>query len=221
VGHQAIVSPSQDWGHATLDLRGARLIIGSYSRTTAGFYIANDWVETLQGDAAAESVGEAIIRALAQSEADVPVPDWRTSTVGRSKLDAAGVRGWPTFHKGLREVNVRRDEAGYLLTPMHNKGGQGPERGLYDSPTSRADFHPTSPPRCSGPRLWRSRTSRSHGLPSSRVGRGGPRHRFDVAELHDRLRQLIQASDDDRIGDHTMARSRCTLLATSRALGPP
>jgi hypothetical protein len=120
---------------AHADLRGANVIISSYSQTpvdTAGFWIVNGSVVVVPAAAPPEELGKAVLGALAESKRDVPVPDWSSADVFRPILDAAGVRGLPTYMRGTKSVSIVRHREGLELVPMQNGGARGPQRGFHE-----------------------------------------------------------------------------------------
>lgn len=109
--------------YATVDHRAAELIVRSYSRTTAGFWVTNEQYARLPDSVDDDELGTSIIAALDASEHDVPVPSWSGRPLD-PVLRELGLRSFGRYMTGTTEVSVTRSSAGVTVTPMHNGGAK-------------------------------------------------------------------------------------------------
>lgn len=105
-----------------------RYFIHPNKRTTAGLEIAQPDFQCLALDATPESIGHAILAALAQSQGVIPHPTiW--SGLAKPRLAAAGVRSERDFIAGTRLVAIKRCEC-LSFEPTRNGGSSGDGRGF-------------------------------------------------------------------------------------------
>lgn len=107
--------------HATVDQRAGELIVCSYSKTTAGFWVMNGHYERLPSDVDDEHLGATVLAALAASEHGVAVPP-RTGTPFDPVLRELRLRSYGRYMIGTAQVGVSRTRDGVTVTPKHNGG---------------------------------------------------------------------------------------------------
>ena len=119
---------------------GDRVIVCSLSKTTAGVWIVNSSVTAV---AASEKtrVGALVLEALDGSATGILHPKvW--SGIFDSVLRAAGVKTYSSFMKKAALIDVRREKASIMLTPMQNLG---PEEGFLPTESAKRALERPSP----------------------------------------------------------------------------
>jgi hypothetical protein len=111
--------------------RESKLIVASYSKTTAGLWLVNGWLRQLHQETDDEGLGETILSALDASENDIDVPaaDPNPDT---TLLKMLGLRSYGVFMVGTQCVRVSRDGDTTHVIPKHNRGGQNGFTELTD-----------------------------------------------------------------------------------------
>lgn len=110
---------------ATLDLRRGRYLAWSSSLVVDGFWVANGTHEILDESVDDGELGAAVHRMLAASRAGVPDPHLGGGPDPFAPVLAAfGLRGYSTYVKGTRSVNVEADDDAVVLTPTRNGGSR-------------------------------------------------------------------------------------------------
>jgi hypothetical protein len=110
----------------------AGLVLSTYDRTMAGFWVAAGSTRTAAVDADAAELGEAVLAGLAGSRTDAPVPAGR-APVGEPAATAAGYRSYRGFARAAVLVLVERHGRLVTVTPTVNQGLTGPHRGFAPS----------------------------------------------------------------------------------------
>jgi hypothetical protein len=105
---------------ATVDRRSGALIVCSYSKTTAGFWIMNGHYDRLPDDIDEEHLGVAVLTALDASKHGVAVPS-RTGTPFDPVLRELGLRSYGQYMTGTAQVAVTALD-GVTIAPNHNGG---------------------------------------------------------------------------------------------------
>lgn len=108
----------------SVDARRGELIVSSYSRTTAGFWVMNGHFERLDAGASAADLGSAVARRLSDSESGVYLPPRSGPSPFRPVLDALGVSSYAQYMKGASSVGVAVTEGRLAVTPKRNGGSR-------------------------------------------------------------------------------------------------
>jgi hypothetical protein len=106
----------------TVDRRGARLIVASYSRTMAGFWVMNGVFTVLDDGATTDELGSAVRAGLEASDVGVSVPD-RSFVPIQPLLHELDLKTFGAYLKGAKSVEVRRGEW-ITISPATNKGAR-------------------------------------------------------------------------------------------------
>lgn len=113
---------------ATVYKRGDRLIVNREDTTTEGIPLSTDDVIVLDDTASDATLGTAIVSVLSRARSGIkPVKPSDSHVRLEPLLEAAGVRSWTTFVRGLREASVFEDGGTILFRPSVNLG---PKEGL-------------------------------------------------------------------------------------------
>jgi hypothetical protein len=110
---------------AQIDLRHGELIVTSYSRTTAGFWVMNGKYARLRAGVDDHELGHTVDQALSASRDRVPVPPRRGPLPFAPVLDELQIDSYGSYMRGVRSVQVARSDAVVELMPMRNEGAQG------------------------------------------------------------------------------------------------
>jgi hypothetical protein len=110
---------------AALDLRRGRYLTWSSSLVVDGFWVANGTHEVLDEGVDDGELGAALRRMLAAARTGVPNPHLGGgSSPFAPMLATLGLRGYSTFLKGTRHVDVEADADAVVLTPTRNGGAR-------------------------------------------------------------------------------------------------
>lgn len=106
-------------------------IVCPVSKTTAGVYIASEPYQVLPDLISPIEMGEAICRALQDSQEKIAHPiDWKALAVPR--LAAAGVKTESSFQKKSKLVSAEFDGVVLTITPHRNGGAAGDGKGFHE-----------------------------------------------------------------------------------------
>jgi hypothetical protein len=128
---------------AQIDLRGDEMIVLSYSRTKPGFWVMNGKYVRLRANVADDDLGRAVERALSATEHDIPPPSQDDPLPAAPVLKELGLKSYSSYMKGVRSVQVERENSNVSVVPTRNEGSHGGFVELLDqteqleSPTSR------------------------------------------------------------------------------------
>jgi len=115
--------------------RKGRLFFKSYSKSGRAL-VFNGWVQAAEEPADDAAVGHLTRAALAESEPDVPWPDFRSGTTPemRRLLDTVGVKTYGQYQGGAKQVSIELDDRkpGLMITPSRNEGRRGGFVALED-----------------------------------------------------------------------------------------
>ena len=115
--------------------RGAKILVLSRDRTTAGVFISNGWMKLASIRDSAEELGQLLVEALGKSKSAVPHPeDW--DAILRPIWTAIGTTSYSMFLKGTTNCDAYLVGSSLALTPMKNGGVRG---GLL--PVSESAMH--------------------------------------------------------------------------------
>lgn len=132
--------------HASIYQFPDRLLIHPSHYAEAGFLVSGEPYVSIQKDASEESIGLAILKALAESKGVVPTPtDWKSHSA--SLHAAAGVKSGTAFQKSAKLVTVVMSEKNITLVPTHNGGTKGDAKGFYGRPEKRLSLPVNTSPR--------------------------------------------------------------------------
>ena len=101
--------------------RESELIIASYSKTIAGFWMFNGWLRQVRAETDDGGLGAAIMSALDASENDIDTPA-PNSSPDAPLLKMLGLRSYGAFMIGTQCVRVNRDGGAMQITPKRNGG---------------------------------------------------------------------------------------------------
>lgn len=125
---------------ASLYLRGTRIIVHPWSKTSTGVLIGTEPFTSLRRDGPPEELGKAILCALESVQEGLPHPsDW--SEIDKPLLDASGVKSWSAFVKSAIGALVLESENGIQFVPQENRG---PRDGFQDVGIERVKIHKQS-----------------------------------------------------------------------------
>jgi hypothetical protein len=123
-------------GNVAVYLVRGSLLITSNSRDINGVYVINGWLEILSADASDEALGRSIRTGLSRTEDGVAAPphdDPDRSRALAALVRAAGARTYTAFVRASTlalDVWTAGDDRGIRITPMHNGGTRGPQKGF-------------------------------------------------------------------------------------------
>jgi hypothetical protein len=103
--------------------RESELIVASYSKTTAGFWMFNGWLRQVRAETDDGGLGAAIMSALDASENDIDTPA-PNSNPDAPLLKMLGLRSYGAFMIGTQCIRVTRDGGAMQITPKRNGGGR-------------------------------------------------------------------------------------------------
>jgi hypothetical protein len=111
---------------ASVDQRGSALVVASWSKTTAGFWIANGWFRILEVGVREDELGSIALSAFDQSSEGAPLPD-RHKVPLPPGAKALKVRSYKQYSMGTKSAQLLRVSGSVTVTPMKN---QGAKKGL-------------------------------------------------------------------------------------------
>ena len=121
-----------------------RFLVHPDHTTTAGVGIAGDPYLSVPLNADDQTLGAAVVRALAASQERVPHPlSWKGLAAPR--LKAAGMKSHTAFQRGARLVEVLRTSQHIVCEPTRNGGTKGPKKGFEQMPQLAVSVSPSSP----------------------------------------------------------------------------
>ena len=109
--------------HATVDRRAGELIVCSYSKTTAGFWVGNRHHKRLPVAVGDDELGAAVVAAPDHSEYNAALPP-RDGTPFDPVLRELGLRSFGDYMTGTAQVGISGALDGISVTPKHNGGGK-------------------------------------------------------------------------------------------------
>ena len=109
---------------AHVDLRQDLLIVASYSKTVAGFWVMNGWFRTLSASSNNSLLGDAVLDALDRSASDVPTPP-REARPDAPILAALGIKTTRKYEQGTKSVGVKSAAGEIEIKPTENRGRDG------------------------------------------------------------------------------------------------
>jgi hypothetical protein len=117
------------YGAAAVDLREDRVIVSSQSflgPDDQGGSVPNGWVAADRADMTDAVLGALVRSALAASESNLPMPDFRQPQPHLQKIfEAAGVKTEAQYVRNNRSVDVSLSDGVVRLTPTRNLGRRG------------------------------------------------------------------------------------------------
>ena len=105
-----------------VDLRLGVLWVCSYSQVVDGFWVMNGMFESLAGDAGDDPIGCAVLRARSAAQVQIPMPPREAPSSFLPVLNAAQVRSYLQYLKGVRAVSLEFDVDGVRVIPQRNAG---------------------------------------------------------------------------------------------------
>jgi len=115
------------------------LYMRSKSCSSVGIIIETGYPIVEPHDAPPEYLGKDILKLLQQSEWNIPHPA-DPNSVAKPLLEAAGVKSWSTFQRGVLYCGVISDESVLKFRPYENKGRGGfvpmPDDKIIDIPST-------------------------------------------------------------------------------------
>ena len=122
-------------GLVSIDLRDGEFIVQSSSKTKAGFWITNGFLERLPESVTDEGLGDCILRAAAASAIGVENPEPRQPLPSLTKLlDEVGVKSYGRYMVGTKAVRAQILDDGIVrVTPYRNGGSKEGFRPIDDA----------------------------------------------------------------------------------------
>lgn len=115
-----------------------RIIVHSNAQAEAGFWVSTEPYFTLDADASAPEIGEALARALSESRTGFSVAKMDMQAVMKPLLRAARVRSWRRFVQQAVCCNITYEPSqGFQIDPTHNGGTRGDSKGFQFRPSRR------------------------------------------------------------------------------------
>lgn len=130
---------------AEVDLRLGEYLVSTSSKTTDGFWVAEDLPTRLPQESSPPQLGEAVRAALNESRDGIQGPGIEGKPE-QPLLDMLGLPDYATYAKGTRSVGIHAtpSENGetIIVTPTRN---EGPRRGFTPIKEERRTFTYESP----------------------------------------------------------------------------
>lgn len=128
--------------HASIYCFPDRLLVVPNCPTPTGLLVSSEHYAVLSLAAADRELGMAIEVALSASTRTVPHPnDWKAATAPR--LAAAGVESERAFQLKSALVQVSKTPESLHVSPSHNGGATGKDRGFHPIVGSEIEVSPT------------------------------------------------------------------------------
>jgi hypothetical protein len=116
-------------GWAEVDERRGRLYVLSWSSMGPGSSRVNGWVRSAEGSITPRNLGGLVRAALARSEVNVPMVNFRDPQhdLLAPLLADAGVKSWDGYARSMRAcfVDFDDDHPGFLIRPTRNESKVG------------------------------------------------------------------------------------------------
>jgi hypothetical protein len=113
--------------------RPPRYVVQSSSKTLAGFWVFNGWIEVASEGVAPDEIAAVVTDALSASAVGMPTParaDY--AAINKPLIQALGLRRMSQFQAPpTRLVSVYHRASGMELVPTRNGGTRGPGRGFH------------------------------------------------------------------------------------------
>ena len=113
--------------------RKTDVVVHAQHRTVDGLWIAGPPVFRIDRAETATELIPAVLGALDRSRVGVPAPaEWKA--VLKEVLVVAKVRSWNALARGAKLCSISRSGQEIVITPNHNGGLKGEDRGFHEVP---------------------------------------------------------------------------------------